>query len=117
MRKHQRSRSTRIRILVPLFIGFFVMSLAFVLISYFTFRAYTIKDCVSYAYGLNSLIADEMDIEKIDDYIREGRDFPGYSDIEAHLYRLRDAYPDIRYLYVYQIQEDGCHVEIGRAHV
>ena len=23
---------------------------------------------------------------------------------------MRDAYPDIVYLYVYQIREDGCHV-------
>ena len=102
--------STRTRILVPLFIGFFIMALAFVLISYYTFKAYTIDDCVNYAYGLNSLIADDLEIEHIDDYIEQGHDFPGYDDIEAHLYKLRDAYPDIEFLYVYQIQEDGCHV-------
>ena len=71
------------------------MAVAFVLISYTEFRTYTISDCVNYAYGLNSLIADELDIDHIDDYIAQGHDYPGYDDIESRLYKLRDAYPDI----------------------
>ena len=102
--------STRTRILVPLFIGFLVMSLAFVAISYVTFRTYTIRDCVDYAYGLNRLIADAMDLDHINDYIEQGHAHPDYDEIERHLYMLRDAYPDIVFLYVYQIREDGCHV-------
>ena len=103
-------QSTRVRILVPLFIGFLIMTLAFIGISYFEFRAYTIEDCVNYAYGLNSLIADDLDLDHINDYIEQGRAYPDYEAIEQHLYKLRDAYPDIVYLYVYQIKEDGCHV-------
>ena len=86
------------------------MSVAFVLISFIEFRSYNISDCVDYAYGLNSLIADELDIDHISDYIEQGHDYPGYDDIEKQLYKLRDAYPDIVFLYVYQIREDGCHV-------
>ena len=110
MAKRRGKWSTRTRILFTLFLGFLVMAVAFVLISYAEFRAYTISDCVNYAYGLNSLIADELDIEHIDDYIAQGHNWPGYDDIEKRLYKLRDAYPDIVYLYVYQIREDGCHV-------
>ncbi len=102
--------STRIRILAPLFIIFLVMSSAFIGISYKSFRDFTIEDCVNYAYGLNSLIADSLDIDHINDYIEQGHAHPDYDDIERHLYKLRDAYPDIRFLYVYQIREDGCHV-------
>ena len=89
--------SARARILVPLFIGFLVMTVAFVGISYVSFRNYTIEDCVNYAYGLNSLIADDLDIDHIDDYIQQGRTHPDYEAIERHLYKLRDAYPDIVY--------------------
>ena len=95
---------------MPLFIGFLVMTLAFITISYVEFRAYTIDDCVNYAYGLNSLIADDLDIDHINDYIEQGRAHSDYEAIEQHLYKLRDAYPDIVFLYVYQIREDGCHV-------
>ena len=103
-------QSTRVRILAPLLIGFLVMTLAFIGISYYEFRAYTIEDCVNYAYGLNSLIADDLDIDRINDYIKQGRAHPDYEAIEQHLYKLRAAYPDIVFLYVYQIQEDGRHV-------
>lgn len=110
MAKRRKKWPTRARILATLFVGFIVMAVAFVLISYTEFRAYTISDCVNYAYGLNSLIADALDIDHIDDYIAQGHGYPGYDDIESRLYKLRAAYPDIVYLYVYQIQEDGCHV-------
>lgn len=51
-----------------------------------------------------------MDLDHINDYIEQGRSHPDYAAIERHLYKLRDAYPDIVFLYVYQIREDGCHV-------
>ena len=86
------------------------MAIAFIHISYMQFKAYTITDCVNYAYGLNSLIADALDVDHIDDYIEQGHGYPGYDDIERYLYKLRSAYPDIVYLYVYQIHEDGSHV-------
>lgn len=95
MTKRRKKWPTRARILATLFVGFIVMAVAFVLISYTEFRTYTISDCVNYAYGLNSLIADELDIDHIDDYIAQGHDYPGYDDIESRLYKLRDAYPDI----------------------
>lgn len=106
----RRKWSTRTKILLSLFLGFLVMTVAFIIISYMEFRTYTIEDCVNYAYGLNSLIADDLDVDHINDYIEQGRAHPDYERIERHLLKLRDAYPDIVYLYVYQIREDGCHV-------
>ena len=104
-----RKLSVRWKVLIPLFIVFFVMAVAFLFISYLEFREYTISDCVDYAKGLCGLIADEMDPDCVDEYIEQGHAYPGYDDIQAKLYKLRDAYPDIVYLYVYQIREDGCH--------
>lgn len=106
----KRRVPARARILIPLFVGFLVMAIAFIAISYVQFKNYTIDDCVNYAYGLNGLIAEELDIDHVNDYIEQGRNHPDYARIEKHLYKLRDAYPDIVFLYVYQIREDGCHV-------
>ena len=72
----KRRWSVRTRILVPLFVGFLVMAVAFICISYVEFRDYTIEDCVNYAYGLNGLIADDLDIDHINDYLEQGRDHP-----------------------------------------
>ena len=101
--------SIKWKVLIPLFLGLLVMSLAFVQISYIEFRKYTISDRVDYARGLCGLIADELDPELIDEYIEQGHACPGYDDIKAKMYKLRDAYPDTVFLYVYQIREDGCH--------
>ena len=97
--------------LVPLIAGVLIMSAAFIAISYITFRDVEIEDCETYAQGLTGLIASEIvDVNRIDDYIDQGRECPGYEEIERKLYALRDAYPDVVYLYVYQMREDGCYV-------
>ena len=104
-----RKFSVKWKILIPLFFGFLLMAIAFVHISYVEFKNYTISDCVDYARGLCGLIEDELDPECIDEYIEQGHAYPGYDEIRAKLYKLREAYPDIVFLYVYQIREDGCH--------
>ena len=110
METKARKLSLRSKILINLVILFTILTAAYVAISYFEFKDYTVRDCVDYAKGLCSLIEDELDAEHIDDYIEKGFDYPGYTEIRARLSKLRDAYPDIVFLYVYQIREDGCHV-------
>ena len=100
----------RTKILVPVILVLILLSVAFLGISYYTFREYTIDDCIDYARGLNSLVSLEIDHDHINDYIEQGYDYPGYAEIEAKLYELRKGYPDVEYLYIYQIREDGCHV-------
>lgn len=105
-----RKLSLRGKLLINFAILFTLLTAAYVAISYFEFKNYTVSDCVDYAKGLCSLIEDELDAEHIDDYIEKGFDYPGYAEIRSRLGKLRDAYPDIVFLYVYQIREDGCHV-------
>ena len=106
-----RNKAARWKILLPLIAGMLIMSIAFVLISYFTFRNIEIQDYENYARGLTGLIAEDIiDVDSIDGYLEQGRDYPGYNEIENKLKHLRDAYPDVVYLYVYQPRADGCHV-------
>ena len=104
-------RVKRWKFLLPLIIGMVVMSVAFALISYVTFRDVEIEDYENYAKGLTGLIAE--DIIRPNDvagFLRMGRAFPRYEETEQKLYKLRDAYPDVIYLYAYQPQKDGLHV-------
>ena len=105
-----RKMSLQRKILINLVILFTALTAAYVLISYLEFKEYTVQDCVDYAKGLCSLIEDELDAEHIDAYIEQGFNYPGYAEIRTRLEKLRAAYPDIVFLYVYQIREDGCHV-------
>ena len=106
-----KKRIVRWKILIPVVLVLLAMTAMFVLISYQTFRKYEIEDLENYARGLTSLIAEEIiNVDDIDGYLEQGRAYPGYDEVERKLYQLREAYPDIVYLYVYQIREDGCHV-------
>ena len=101
----------RRKILVPVVIVLLAMTAAFILISYQTFRQYEIRDLEDYSKGLTGLIAgDIINADDIDGYLEQGRNYPGYEETERKLYMLREAYPDIVYLYVYQVREDGFHV-------
>lgn len=106
-----KKRTARWKFLVPLILGILIMSVAFVLISYYTFREVEIQDYNDYARGLTGLIAEDViKVDDIDGYLEQGRDYPGYSEMVRKLNNLRDAYPDVIYLYVYQFREDGAHV-------
>ncbi|MCR5746880.1 MAG: HD domain-containing protein, partial [Lachnospiraceae bacterium] len=54
--------------------------------------------------------ADVIDPDKVNDYIKKGRNTPGYEETEELLYHIRDNAPGVNYLYVIKIREDGCYV-------
>ena len=91
-----KKKAIRWKILVPVILGILIMTAAFVLISYVSFRDVEIEDCELYCKGLTSLIAHEIvRPNDVDGILRMGRAFPGFRTIESKLYKLRDAYPDV----------------------
>jgi len=106
-----KKRKIRWKILVSLILGILIMAVAFILISYHTYRQSEIDDCVNYARGLTGLVAhDIVKANDVEGIIRMGRAFPRYKEIIGKLEKLRDAYPDVVYLYAYRPLEDGLHV-------
>ena len=104
-------RVKRWKFLLPLIIGMVIMSVAFVLISYVTFRNMEIEDYANYAKGLTGLIAEDIiKPNDVEGFLRMGYAFPRYKETEQKLYKLRDAYPDVIYLYAYRAEKDGLHV-------
>lgn len=104
-------RTSRWKIIIPLILGILITTIAYVQISYITFRNYETEDCTNYSRGLTRLIVkDIINVDNIDGILEQGRAYPGYGETEQKLYDLRDAFPDVVYLYVYQMRDDGCHV-------
>ena len=60
--------------------------------------------------GIASLMADRVNANRIDDFIERGEKMPGYTETEHALAEVRDRFPEVRYTYVYKIEQDGCHV-------
>ena len=87
-----------------------VIAVVTTLISFSLFNNAAIEDQTSMGWGLLNVASELIDADRVDEFIREGSAASGYDETEAALDTLRRSSPDIEYVYVYQILEDGCHV-------
>ena len=86
-------------------IGFFVLLVSMVTITYFWEERQMIEEYRRMADGVTNLMIDALDTDKLDYYIRENYSSQEYLDIMKFYYGLKDNYPDIYYLYVYSFYE------------
>ncbi len=105
-----RSVSLRTKMVFILVVAMVFMAFTAATISAFLFTKSIIEDNESLADGMASLAADAIDAERVDEYILNGENVKGYKETREMLYKLRDSSPDVEYVYVYKISEDGCHV-------
>lgn len=64
------------------------------------------KQSRSYA----ELVAAEIDGDMVEEYLEKGQKASGYLDVQSTLERIYHSSDKIKYIYVYQVQSDGCHV-------
>ena len=79
-------------------------------IGYFLYKEKAVAKYTSIAYGLTDAAAIVLDGNRLLTYLQEGRESEGYAETEKNLYSIREGFPTAKYLYVYQIAQDGCHV-------
>ena len=106
----RRKWSLRGKLILVLIITSMLLMITAIWISLVLFRDYTINQHTKLAVGISELGAQVLDPEMVETYLEKGEAAPGYTDTEKLLYQIRDSSPDIEYVYVYQIREDGCHV-------
>ncbi|MCR5814451.1 MAG: HD domain-containing protein [Desulfovibrio sp.] len=102
------SLSTKIVLLISLALLAFGLSAGFV-----TYKIYlntSIEKSKSFAKGVASLAANIVAPEKVDEYLTLGEKAPDYLEIRQRLLSVIKNLTHIKYLYVYKIKEDGCHV-------
>ncbi|MBE8954884.1 MAG: diguanylate cyclase [Quinella sp. 2Q5] len=80
------------------------------LISYNIYRDFAIRERIRIADGIITMVVNEINPRRVDDFLARGRDAEGYHDVERTLYKIRACNSDIKFLYVYKILDDGCHV-------
>ena len=62
------------------------------------------------ANGILDYLQGEIDTEMVDTYLRKGYDAPGYFAIESKISSVKESFPSVAFIYVYTMEEDGCHV-------
>lgn len=57
-----------------------------------------------------NLAASVIDPDKVNQYLDEGVETDSYKETENRLISLKSKMPIVKFIYVYQIREDGCHI-------
>ena len=52
--------------------------------------------------------ASVVDPSKVDIYLANGEDAPGYLETKAEFTRIRDSIPGVKYLYLVKVRQEGC---------
>ena len=104
----RRSLLRRVMLMVvtaELFLGTLACAIGF-----FLYQKVSIDKFTDIANGVTQAASIFVDGNRIDDFITNGREAEGYLAAEQRLKRLKESFPQTKYLYVYKIMEDGCHV-------
>lgn len=105
-----RVASLRFKLTILISITMFVIAAFTMLISFQQFSSETVHAQTQLGLGVVDAISNFIDAEKVDTYLQEGEAAEGYAETKQALQGIKDGFTDIEYVYVYKIQEDGCHV-------
>ena len=110
--KSARTRGLSLRAKVALIVAVVmaVVAAATISISFMMFHRSNIEAQGRIAEGVANLAVQAVDADRVGEFLKEGEAAPGYAETEARLATIRDNAPETQYVYVYRIQEDGCHV-------
>ena len=103
-------RSLRTKMIFNLIAVTILIAFAITAVSYKIYEESAISNCIRIADGISSLVVNEINPSSVEEYLERGRNVESYNEVEKRLLRIRASNSDIKYLYVYKIMEDGCHV-------
>ena len=102
--------SLRVRISLLLILAAVLLSVSISLVALQLFTQHTREAHLDTAKGVAVIAEKLIDADAIESYRTEGKSVKGYEETFLRLSNLQKNIPDIKYLYVYQIREDGCHI-------
>ncbi len=105
-----RKLSIRTKMLLVLSIALFIFGVSAATISYKIYKDASIEEYKRFGIGVANLAAGAINPDRVDEYLANGGNSDDYMETKSKLYRIRDTAPNIEFVYVYKIQEDGCHV-------
>ena len=108
--KKEKSRKVRLRNLMIMLLVLSIVlaaAISFISIHLFTIRLRESREKT--AIGSSTLASELINADKINTWLKNGRD-DEYTATQKNLRNILTTTPNLTYLYVYQIQEDGCHV-------
>lgn len=87
-----------------------ILILLAVTISFLLYRDTMNERYVDLCRGVAGMMTQAVDGEQIDDYLETREKDASYEETVQELAVIQSCFSEIKYMYVYQIHEDGCHV-------
>ena len=109
-RKGMKGLSLRAKATLLVALSTTLVATSAIAISVLQYHDSTIDEYTKQAQQASSVIASHVDGSRIDEYLALGEAADGYLDTEELMQSVSDSSPDIKYIYVYRIEEDGTHV-------
>ena len=109
-RTQVRQISLRSKLIILVSVAMTIIAVVAISIGYVLYREETIDDHSEFGQGIARYERDAIDPEMVDSFLELGEDAPGYKETEERLRHTLDTSTNIKFMYVYQIREDGCHV-------
>ena len=104
-----RRMSIRTKIILFLALALFIFGIAMMFVSYRLYLGGRIEHTTQLGYGAARLVARDIDLARVDEYIFRGAMAEGYVETKRKLYHIRNSLPSIEHIYVLKIEEDGCY--------
>ena len=105
-----RKVSLRTKTLTVLVFSMSIAAAVCTVISVVLFRKMTIEERTQLALGTAMTAAEVIDGDRVDAYLESNGRYEDYRDTYRLLEKIYAGSPEIEYLYVYRIEEDGCRV-------
>lgn len=105
-------RKAPLRTKLVMTIGIMMVFVALVTtsISYLLYQKFAVTQYTHTAKNIASVVAATVDGDRVDDYFVEGTGSVDYADTMNKLRKIYESSPNIKYIYVYKIEPDGCYV-------
>lgn len=109
---HRKNRglSLKTKILMLLVTACIAIGFMVTFISIYLYKQNIITEHEMMAKSITGMLKGVVDPDKVDEYLEKGEEAEGYKEAESIMYYALESSPDIEYVYVYRILEDGCHV-------
>ena len=109
-KKRARYVSLRLKLIALVISGMVITSAALTAISFAHFKVSARQEQADLAWGVVNVARNAIDGDRVDEYIRLGKDAEGYSRIAERFNDLANSSENIQYVYAYRILENGCQV-------
>ena len=105
-----RKMSLRSKMILLVMVGMVIIAVVTTASGYYYYKKDMLDSRTEMCRDVTKVLIASMDPDRVEEYMTLGDDAPGYKESEKAMANVRDSAEDIKYVYVYQIREDGCHV-------